>query len=107
MLSRVTRRSFLGLTTVLVGACQQLPAPRSMGELVFLTREGCVHAGVMREHLNAALQALHWPPDYQMLDAGTLSIGDHRHGYPTPTLLYKQRDIFGITDRGLSNPEST
>jgi len=78
-----------------------------MHELVLLTREGCVHADVMRERLNAALQTLHWPRDYQTLDAATLEIGDHRHGYPTPTLLYKRRDIFGMTDRGLSNPEST
>src|SRR5689334_14845290 len=103
MLSRVTRRSFLGLTTLLVGACQQQPPPRSMHDLVLLKREGCVHANEMRDRLNAALQTLRWPRDYQILDAGTLSIDDHRHAYPSPTVLYKYRDIFGMTDHGLSN----
>jgi hypothetical protein len=109
MLTRVelTRRSFLGLTTLLVGACQPLGAPQSIHELVFLTREGCVHAGMMRERLDTALKELRWPSDYQIIDAETLSSNDHRRGYPTPTLLYKNRDLFGMTEPGLSNPEST
>lgn len=67
-----------------------------MKELVFLTRDGCVNTPKMRANLEAALKALKWATDYQVIDIGTLPATDVRTGYPTPTLLYTARDIFGM-----------
>ena len=65
-------------------------------DLTFLTRDGCVNTPIMRKNLNDALRTLGWKPEYQVIDIGTLSSTDVRTGYPTPTLLWKGRDIFGM-----------
>lgn len=65
-------------------------------DLVFLTRDGCVNTPDMVNNLDDALNALHWPKDYLYIDIGTLPRDDARTGYPTPTLLWKGRDIFGM-----------
>jgi hypothetical protein len=67
-----------------------------MRELTLLTRDGCVNTPKMRANLASALKALKWATDYQAIDIGTLPTTDVRAGYPTPTLLYKARDIFGM-----------
>ncbi len=67
-----------------------------MKDLVFLTRDGCVKTAGMVTNLDAALKALGWPNDYQYLDIGKLRKTDARTGYPTPTLLLKGHDIFGM-----------
>jgi hypothetical protein len=43
-----------------------------------------------------ALTALRWPHDYQVINIGNLPASDVRTGYPTPTVLWKGRDIFGL-----------
>jgi len=63
-------------------------------DLVFLTRDGCVNTPDMMFNLDDALKA--WPIDYQVIDTGTLPASDVRTGYPTPTLLWKGKDIFGM-----------
>jgi hypothetical protein len=65
-------------------------------DLVFLTREGCVNTPDMVNNLDDALKALGWLTDYQHIDIGKLKPSDVRTGYPTPTLLWKERDIFGM-----------
>jgi len=70
--------------------------PLSMKELTFLSREGCVNTPDMAYQLETALKALGWPNDYQVVDIGELPKNDARTGYPTPTLLWKGRDIFGM-----------
>ena len=65
--------------------------------LVFLTRGGCVNTPVMRGHLDEALIALGLAAGYEVLDQNTLPETDARRGYPTPTLLYADRDIFGMS----------
>jgi hypothetical protein len=50
----------------------------------------------MVNHLDDALKALSWPTDYQYINIGKLSARDVRTGYPTPTLLWKGKDIFGM-----------
>ena len=40
------------------------------GELVFLTREGCVQTDLMRERFDAALVKVGWPGAYQVVDLG-------------------------------------
>lgn len=98
----------LGLLAIITG-CAKAPAPQtsqhqpstvptSVRALVLLTREGCVNTTTMRANLEAALSALHLPPDYQFVDSGTLSDTDARGGYPTPTLLYKNRDVFAMPE---------
>ena len=65
-------------------------------DLTFLTRNGCVNTPMMRKNLNDALRTLGWKLEYQVIDIGTLISTDVRTGYPTPTLLWKGRDIFGM-----------
>lgn len=40
--------------------------------------------------------ALSWPHDYQVVNIGKLPATDVRTGCPTPTLLWKGEDIFGM-----------
>jgi hypothetical protein len=42
------------------------------------------------------LKALGWPDDYQYIDIGKLKNTDARTGYPTPTVLWRGKDIFGM-----------
>jgi len=69
--------------------------PSSKG-LVFLTRGGCVNTTVMRRNLDQALKALGLAAGYEVVDQDTLPETDGRRGYPTPTLLYADRDVFGM-----------
>lgn len=66
------------------------------GNLVFLTRQGCANTARMRANLDEALTALGAPPDYQFIDLATLTATDARVGYPTPSVLYRDRDLFGL-----------
>ena len=70
--------------------------PSSEG-LVFLTRGGCVNTTVMRRNLDEALKALGRAASYELVDQDTLPRTDVRRGYPTPTLLHADRDIFGMS----------
>ena len=74
-----------------------------MHDMVLLTREGCVHAGVMRAHLDQALRDARLPADYQFVDAATLGANDPRSIYPVPTLLYRNRDLFGMSAATLAS----
>jgi hypothetical protein len=71
--------------------------PASTKGLTFLTRDGCVNTPEMVANLDRALETLGWPNDYQCVDIGTLPASDVRTGYPTPTLLYKDHDLFGMS----------
>ena len=72
------------------------PPASVKADLVFLTRDGCVNTPDMVNNLDDALKALGWPNDYQFIDIGTLPKTDSRTGYPTPTVLWKGKDIFGL-----------
>jgi len=67
-----------------------------MADLVFLTRDGCVNTPDMVVNLDDALTTLGLPKDYQFIDIGTLPKTDTRTGYPTPTVLYRGKDLFGM-----------
>ena len=69
--------------------------PSTQG-LVFLTRGGCANTTVMRGHLDEALKALGLAVGYEVVNQDTLPDTDGRRGYPTPTLLYADRDVFGM-----------
>lgn len=66
-------------------------------DLVFLTRDDCVNTDTMRARLDDALKGLGLASDYQFIDLATLQASDPRTGYPTPTLLYRDHDLFGMT----------
>ena len=88
--------TFIALLTLAI-ATGALPAKStSMKELTFLTRDGCVNTPDMVNNLDDALKSLGLLTDYAYVDIGTLPRRDVRTGYPTPTLLYKGKDIFGM-----------
>jgi hypothetical protein len=64
--------------------------------LTVLTRDGCPKAPVMVNNLNQALSALGWPRTYDVVNAGKLPPHDRRAGYASPTVLYRERDLFGL-----------
>ena len=74
-------------------------------DLIFVTRDGCVNTPDMQINLDDALSALHLPHDYQLVDLGTLSPTDPRVGYPTPSVLYRGRDLFGMPEPTPPFPE--
>ena len=109
-------RSLSALAIILIVAltpgCSAQPArdrgkDRSMKDLVFLTRNGCVNTVTMRANLDEALKSLAWPNDYQFIDADTLKESDPRAGYGTPTVLYAGRDLFGMDEPAVPHPPPT
>ena len=63
---------------------------------MFLTRDGCVNTPDMLNNVDDALRALALAFDYKVVNLGTLPKDDRRTGYPTPTLLYRDRDLFDM-----------
>jgi hypothetical protein len=90
------RAILLGLIFAAWTSTEARAPVRSMKDLTFLTRDGCMNTPKMRANLDSALKALNWSTDYRVIDSGTLQATDARTAYPTPTLLYKDRDIFGL-----------
>lgn len=78
-----------------------------MADVVFLTRNGCVNTTTMRTNLDGALKALGQPAEYQVVDLDTLPDGDVRRGYPTPTVLVANRDLFGMAQPQPPFPDPT
>ena len=99
----------LALLLVGVGCATQPPPPEAAtgGTLVFLTRAGCVNTDIMRANLDEALGALRRPLNYEVVDLDTLSNADSRRGYPTPTVLYDNRDVFGLPEPQPPFPDPT
>jgi hypothetical protein len=92
------RRLFIVFAIILV-ALPVRPLERfSVRDLVFLTRDGCANTTRMRSYLNQALESLALPTNYELIDADKLDPSDHRRGYGTPTLLYKNHDLFGMAE---------
>ena len=79
----------------------------ALSELVFLTRGGCVNTTMMRTNLDTALKAMRLPTDYLVVDLDGVDTNDVRGGYGTPTVLYKDRDLFGMPVPAKGNPEVT
>jgi len=85
-------------TTGCAGSAERQSRGSATAQLVFLTRKDCENTPALRSSLDAALKALGLPNDYQVVDIGALPATDARHGYPTPTLLYASRDLFGFPE---------
>lgn len=80
---------------------------RASTDLVFLTRDGCANTAVMRARLETALRELGLPTDYTVVDLDAAATGEPRAAYGTPTVLYKNRDLFGMPEPTGANPEAT
>jgi hypothetical protein len=106
-----TVRLFLVLVATVaalsIGCRSSSRAPTSMTDLVLLTRDGCPNTATMRARLDQALNALELSTDYRVLDLDSAAADDPRGGYPTPTVLYKGRDLFGMSEPALPHPEPT
>ena len=74
-------------------------------DLVFLTRDGCVNTPDMLNNLDAALRSLGLALDYPTVNLASLPATDPRVGYPTPTVLVRNRDIFGMPEPTPPFPE--
>jgi hypothetical protein len=61
----------------------------------------------MRGNIDAALKALGGPAEYSVVDLDTLAANDSKRSYPTPTLLYKDTDVFGMPALQPPYPEPT
>jgi hypothetical protein len=88
----------LAVALILAGvACGGSTQPFAAHDLTFLTsltRGECPNIPAMRANLDAALAALGLPLDYAVVDLDTLPSTDPRTGYPIPTVLYPERDLF-------------
>ena len=78
-----------------------------MSELVFLTRDDCVNTTAMSANLDQALKAMNLPSGYRIVKLETLPAGDAHGGYPTPTLLYANKDVFGMAEPSAPFPTPT
>lgn len=67
--------------------------------------DACVNTETMRERLDEALKATGSTLKYEVVDLDTLPVTDARRGYPTPTLLYENRDVFGLPEPQPPLPE--
>ncbi|HYE85284.1 MAG TPA: hypothetical protein VEA16_02930 [Vicinamibacterales bacterium] len=76
-------------------------------QLAFLTRDGCANTAVMRQNLDAALRSLSLPANYDVVNLDTVSESDARSGYPTPTVLFANRDLFGMPEPPVPHPPAT
>ena|SRR6516164_4511022 len=102
----MNRRSFtIAFGAFVAGACaRRAPESTASGsqrrsvrrDLVFITRDDCVNTPDMRVNLDDALRGLGLALDYEMVDLGKLPRTDARTGYPTPTILYRNRDLFDM-----------
>jgi hypothetical protein len=92
------RGSIIGVVLLVVVATATTVAQKKSvkDDLTFLTRDGCVNTPDMVNNLDDALKALGWANDYQYIDIGKLPKTDARTGYPTPTVLWKGKDTFGM-----------
>jgi hypothetical protein len=75
--------------------CAPIHRVADMRELVLLSG-GCANTETMRANLDDALMKMGLAMNYQVVDAARLAPSDARIGYPTPTLLYRDRDLFGL-----------
>lgn len=64
--------------------------------LEVLTRPGCVATPLMHARLQAAVTRLDIPLSCALVDITALAPDDERRRYPTPTVLLRSADLFGM-----------
>ena len=74
-------------------------------ELTFITRDECVNSPDMFNNVDDALRGLGLALDYQVVNLGKLPKTDSRTGYPTPTVLFRGHDLFGMPEPSPPYPE--
>jgi len=113
--THMNRRSFaIGFGTLIASACRKptpsatsaITPPRSMrADLTLITRDECVNSPDMFNNLDDALRRLGLGLDYQVVNLGKLPTTDSRMSYPTPTVLYRNHDLFGMPEPTPPYPE--
>ena len=108
------RRTVVSSLLLIACACttewtarQPPPDGASASMLVLLTRGGCATTERMRTRLDDALRAMGSTLKYEVLDLDAVPESDARRGYPTPTLLYGNRDVFDLPVPQPPFPEPT
>ena len=108
------RRAVVSSLLLMTCACtieqtvrQPPPGGASASTLVLLTRGDCVATETMRARLDDAVRAMGSTFEYQVLDLDAVPESDPRRGYPTPTLLYGNRDVFDLPVPQPPFPEPT
>lgn len=66
--------------------------------VVFLTRDGCANTPELLANLESAAVFYDPPIKIDVINQGTLPPTDARIGYATPTILYRNRDLFGLPE---------
>lgn len=74
---------------------------------MLVTRDGCMNTDRLRKNLDMAISQLGRPLTYDVIDQATLGETDPRRGYPTPVLLYANRDLLGFPEPKPPFPEPT
>src|SRR5215831_7817274 len=102
----MNRCSFtLGFGALVASACARRASESSVSngqrrsvrdDLVFITRDGFVNTPDLLLNLDDALRGLGLALDYEVVDLGKRPKSDARTGYPTPTVLYRNRDLFDM-----------
>ena len=90
---------------LVMSACASAPTPDA--GIVLLTRAGCVDTAIMRVNVETATRAMTPPAEFTVVDLDALPDDDLRRGYPTPTLLFANRDVFGLAHPKPPLPEPT
>ena len=109
-MSQIMWRTAVVLSLSIISSACSAPRPEpasANSTLVFLTREGCANSARMLANLDVALRSLNRSGAYQVVDQGALPKTDARSGYATPTLLYNNRDVFGLPEPTPPYPEPT
>ena len=75
--------------------------------LTLLTCRDCMNGDLLRERLHDALGVLGWRPLFAIVDPATLPATDARRAYPSPAVLWRGRDLFGISEPPLPYPPPT
>jgi hypothetical protein len=75
--------------------------------LTLLTCSECSAGLELRRRLHEALQQLGVKPIFSVVDAGSLSRTDPRAAYPAPTVLWRDRDLFGVPQPPAPYPAPT
>jgi hypothetical protein len=89
------------IAILIAGGCDARRAARpgvglAMDELVLLTRYGCANTAILRRNVDLALRSMGLEVNYRVVDLDAVSEADGRRGYPTPALVYANRDVFGM-----------
>lgn len=100
------RRAVVLAVVMAVTSCHSRPT-FDVKQVVLLTREGCATSPTMQGRLDEALRVMGVPTTYQKIDVVNLPATDARRGYPTPTVLYANRDIFGMPEPKPPYPDPT